>query len=370
MSSKRGEQDKVEKRGAFRCGVQTPRQGGVLQVGGVEIPVQLLDESAGGFAVLADRDPGVEVNDIVGLRTDAGWHEVRVARMSSEPTTAEAGRRTDAARPGTRLGLERLRDLEPWEASRRWMSWRDRLRVAGFFPLGKGNVLVGVIFASVITVGLVAIAILLCRSDQGFTMLATGLSQPAHPSPRAESTRRPEAGASREEGTPSEGPSSAPDSVSERKLASDDSTRGSSPPPGRPAWDRTIDEAIEVFYPASGGAPSSSLAYPPSREDEPWRTMVRRLPGAAAFLVKEVVQELGLTEQQVGRMERLVELTGEAIGQIPVRWPHETRWQHDAKRQILVAEARRRALEVLTEEQRARWETLQAEAAVEPGDAE
>ena len=98
--------------------------------------------------------------------------------------------------------------------------------------------------------------------------------------------------------------------------------------------------------------------------------MIRRLPGAAVFLVEEVVQELNLTQEQVDELERIVELVGEAIQQIPIRWSHESRQQHAEKRQIVLAEARRRALEVLTEEQRACWETLQAEAAGEPGDAD
>ena len=79
-------------------------------------------------------------------------------------------------------------------------------------------------------------------------------------------------------------------------------------------------------------------------------------------MLKEVVRELALTESQQEEIRRIADLSAEAIRQVRVRWPNETRQQHDQKRQILLVEARRRALEVLTDEQLARWQALQREA--------
>jgi len=356
----RAEQEGAEKREAFRCPVSAAGQEAVFQVGDAEIPVQLLDESAGGFALWADRDPGVEVDEVARLHTESGSHEVRVAHVQSEQQTSEMGQGTEGDPPGFRLGLERLRELEARGIMLPRMSWLDRVRVAGFCPLGTGNVAVGIVLALAITIGLVAIAVFLWRSDGTFIMPAGKLAKASPRSTIAESKserdRHTESERDRrasrpnfpEQDTTSERPATEPDWRWQRASTSDHSTRGS---------------------PRPSGGPRSAAADSEGCGDAPWRTMIRRLPGAAVFLVEEVVQELNLTQEQVDELERIVELVGEAIQQIPIRWSHESRQQHAEKRQIVLAEARRRALEVLTEEQRACWETLQAEAAGEPGDA-
>ena len=87
--------------------------------------------------------------------------------------------------------------------------------------------------------------------------------------------------------------------------------------------------------------------------------MIGRLPGANPFASEEVAQALGLSGSQQEEIERIIDLSSEAVRQIQQRWPDQTRQEQDEKRRILLDEARRRVLGLLTEEQRARWQALQ-----------
>ncbi|MCE5267770.1 MAG: hypothetical protein LLG00_07780 [Planctomycetaceae bacterium] len=69
-----------------------------LVVGEKSCDVQITDESAGGFGVRTCEPLEVNQGDVVQLRTDSGWFELRVARV--EQPDGEVA-----------LGLERIREL-------------------------------------------------------------------------------------------------------------------------------------------------------------------------------------------------------------------------------------------------------------------
>ncbi len=98
------EQDKALRR-SFRCRVPESQQEAVLRARDWRFAVRLLNESVEGAAVQLDRDPGVEIDDVVRLTTTLGSFEARVAHVSRiQPAETAAG----PAKPLFRLGLERL----------------------------------------------------------------------------------------------------------------------------------------------------------------------------------------------------------------------------------------------------------------------
>jgi hypothetical protein len=97
-----------DQRKSYRCPVDEAHQAAELVVGRRHVPIRLFNESAGGFAALADNDPRVSIGDVVGLRTCAGTFEVRVAHVGRVEPAAGNNQRPQAT---FQLGLERLRDL-------------------------------------------------------------------------------------------------------------------------------------------------------------------------------------------------------------------------------------------------------------------
>jgi hypothetical protein len=286
----------------------------VLRIGKQKVPVWVLDESARGFAIVADRHPGVAADDVARLCTDSGWHEVRVVRVSSyEPATADNEASSENAQRRFRVGLERLRDLAPGEANRGFHAWFDRLWIAGLLPAGSGTAAMAVLVVFVLTVGLTMGALVLRHSGR-----TVGTSRAPLPE-RAE-----------------------------------DSSLVLSMFPGQPNNARS-QRPNEAHGAGSTGKPHVSEVM-----SGRVAATVDALPGASPFALKEVAQELGLSESQREEIRRIIEASDQAIRQLSVRWPNQTRQQHEQKRQILFDEARRRALQLLTNEQRAQWEALQS----------
>lgn len=344
MASQRSGLEAGDRRNAFRCNVQSAREEALLVVGRKQVPARLTDESAGGFAVVTEGRLDVQVGDVVRLRTDSGWFEVRVANLRAEPAApTEATDETEVTESSLCLGLERQRELDQWDAPPVRRRWFDRLWVRSFPGLGTGSLLGGIVFAVVIAGGLVTGAMVLSRSDRLFTM-PTIRGKHANTNNDAVSPRPKESARRGEEQGPQE-----PDTPSREPPAGVRSPLGSAP-----------------AATANDSAPGPSPAVKPSgsQANKAWGAMIRSLAGADPFLLKEVVEELGLTEEQQEQIRRIAESSAEALRQIRVRWPTDTRQQHAEKRHIVLTEARRRALEVLNEEQRARWQALDQDGAV------
>jgi hypothetical protein len=125
----------AERRESFRCPTKGPRRHGRLRINKREIDVHILDESTGGFAIETDTEPGCQAGDTLLLEIALAWVEVRVVnleRREAEPDDAQEAVDT----PSTRISLERLRDIDEWEANpdeRPILSW-SRIR-SGLVPL-------------------------------------------------------------------------------------------------------------------------------------------------------------------------------------------------------------------------------------------
>ena len=330
-----------EKRSAFRCRVPASERESVLRVGRKRIPVRVLDESAGGFAVLVGRRPGVAADDVVRLWTDSGWHEARVVHVCEhEPAISDGNGGGERETPQFRVGLERLRDLTSWEADRGLRPWFDRLGIGGSLPLGTSTVVVGLVLAVSVTAALAAGAMVFRQMGHSGPTPDNALGQRARNSPQTASRSPGQARQPRE-----------PSKPDPRQSADARAASRSSSPARHPAGTVGSDPPVEQ--------PSSSVS---SRNAGDWSGLaatIWRLPGASPFALEEVARELELSKSQQEEIGRIVELSGEAIRQIRQRWPGQTRQQHAEKRRILLDEARRRVLALLTKEQRARWEAIQ-----------
>ncbi|MGD0898239.1 MAG: hypothetical protein ABR915_10420 [Thermoguttaceae bacterium] len=143
-----------DKRRTFRSPVHAPRERAVLKVGSTELPVVLLNESAGGLAVLTT-DPGkLWVEQVGMLKTKTIWFEVRVKYILRYEPEDDDGRAAEDVE--FRIGLHRLRELpQPGEATVR--SWRSR--VLGFLlPRERSGAFTG-LSLTVLSVALVILSL-------------------------------------------------------------------------------------------------------------------------------------------------------------------------------------------------------------------
>lgn len=104
----------TDQRKSFRILAPEGQVHAVLRVGRRSVTVRVVDSSAGGFALACQEVLSLKLGDVLRLRTNAGWHEVRVARQETY---------TD----GLLLGVRRLHDIDdPREAEcgkSRWMDY-------------------------------------------------------------------------------------------------------------------------------------------------------------------------------------------------------------------------------------------------------
>jgi len=289
-------------RGAFRCPLPQSRQEAVLKVGEDYVMARLVDESAKGFAVTTDRTPGVDVDDVIGLWTTAGRFEVRVASIAQ----ARASRTYLPQDPGhvelpSRLGLERLRDLGTEEPQPARLAWLDRLWHTGFSPWSSSSTSSAAMLIMACVVVPVLLIVAMTYFDRPLMKRLAQWSKGSDFSLRSQS--RVESPESRVE---------SPEPLS------------------------TLDSRLSTLY-----------------------STIRRLPGPSALVAPEVVRELALTDTQRAEIRRIVDATDEAIGQIDEYWRQDSRQTRSEKRTMLLNEARRRALEVLTPQQHASWNALQ-----------
>jgi hypothetical protein len=231
-------------------------------------PVQILDQSAGGFGVLCDRLPPIACGDIVKLRTESLLSEVRVVHWSNSERDADpAGGEQSPSTPQYRLGLIRLRDISvpkevPVRRGRR-VGWHISTPGFAHSPLA----LFAVVFGAVVVVS-VAVSVL----NSGGSAQRPGAENQSDPS-------------------------------------------GSFAQSGRNA-----SRELRVYE-------------------------AKRLPGALPFVMSGMARELNLSDAQVAQIRQIVDDTNEAMA------------RNEQARRIL-ENSRKRAVGVLTAQQRLLWESL------------
>lgn len=303
MASSQAEHRGPERRRSFRFINRQP-PAATLEIGHKRVPALILDESTEGFSVLMEQDLGVQVGDVLRLRTETTIDEVRVANVGREAH----GRRY-------RIGLQRLRELEVLGSPVPKIPWLVRWFRSD--PAVPGQSMVG----ATLLIGVLVIAAPLLATGLFFA-LSRAAAEPA-----------------------------ADWIVPERASGSD----GSSDPVRRFLLGQRDPGAPE---PSSRRAPSSTrISHTPGSQ---LQAIAESLPGAAALLVPEVAERLTLTIAQRQRLRELTEATEAALEQIERTAPDDSRKERARKRNVLFTEARKQALELLTPPQRAAWEALAA----------
>ncbi|MEN6405589.1 MAG: hypothetical protein ABFC77_03870 [Thermoguttaceae bacterium] len=308
-----------DQRQSFRCNVSNGRTECSLKVGQHALPARLLDESAGGFAVEVDQVAGLNAGDTGLLLTDVGWFSVRIVHIAEQAADPDAA-------PSYRLGLLRLSDATPYQAPRVSL-WAGtlRFRLGQWTPTNTPLVL----FVVLLTVVTVLAALYLTKSRWPVTVF-----------------------------------DNAPD-------ASPDPDRSSDATPANPFRTKfhssRVRQADESYDDSPFDSPSQFGRNPVRRRgsassgsSSEWmlHESVRRMAGASALTMPEVIQRLQLTDPQQAQIRRLIDQTVDAIRQMERQSVGRSRGERAQLRAQLLEQSRQEAVNLLTDSQRAEWDRL------------
>jgi len=280
------EQPQDQQRRSHRFVVGANVQGELVLANRSRWPVHLLDQSAGGFAVLTDGPTPIAHGDTAQLQTDSFCSQVRVV-YSNEVVPGEGD--GGESMPRFRLGLMRLGDLgmpsDDHESGSGWLPWR-------LSRPGNNRAQI-ILFLCILAIPVIAIMIigtfLSSRSLRNYVV---------H---------------SRTDG----------DYTVDPLQRNGNASPGSAEAQGESAGTR--------------GQGSAQLE---SRLDD-----LKYLPGAAPFVTTGVIRDLQLTDDQLERIRGILDETDKVIAE-----------NEDYRK--LFDLGRREVLNLLTDQQRRRWENL------------
>ncbi len=151
-------------RDSYRYPIEESQQSAQMLFGKTWTPVELLDESAGGFGILVDLLPDVAVGDVVRLRCGVQCFEVEVMHVAQCPTV-DGSHDERRGQPPCQLGVRRVSEVFPKADA--GLPWFQRIRARWQLPHssldGKG---LGVGLAIAFFVGVLpAVAVLSLRTN-------------------------------------------------------------------------------------------------------------------------------------------------------------------------------------------------------------
>ena len=295
---------------------------------------RLLDESAGGFAVLVHHPPALSVGQPAQLHTDSGWFEVRIVNVR-EAAPPEGGSEADPTgpEPWFRVGLLRLGEATLADTSRmRLIAESLYFRFSKRCSTNGTMITVGILLALAIALLPLAWQSLSFRADH----------------PKAQRTAN-----DAELDLPVLASSDHPLLKLPFPLGPSDG-RQSGSKAADPA--ETSPEAPDTGQSASGSRRDTDqlpkLSVPMSAQD--LQTMIRRLAGAEAMTLSEVAQRLRLSERQKWQIRRIVNDTADYMRKLTLDTAPQGRKSHKfiERCEALLSDSRRQALELLTPQRR------------------
>ncbi len=304
-----------EQRRSVRCAVSGGRHV-ELRIDGQRYPGRMLDQSAGGFAVLLDCPPQVGELNAVALHTDAGDFEVRIAFVSEDTAAGESHAPGEPAPPKFRVGLARIRDIDPLEeGTSPGLGPLVRLAVGSLLPRSTSGMFTGLGLALLAA----AVPILLLPLFGHISTAPKGRGEPA-----------------------------AVDLVRYAR-----SSEG-----GRPAAERTA--AATARGAVNGKSEFGERLLNPAHDraqahHDELRRLARGAPGAAAFQLPEVARWLRLTPHQQQHIAQFVELAEASLAELSAQAHTMDRATRAVKRQAILDAARQEAVAALDEMQQALW---------------
>jgi hypothetical protein len=327
-----------EQRKSFRCTTAIPRPGCEIMLGTTVLPARLLDESAGGFAVLVNRPPSVEVNQLAQLHTKGGWYNVCIVHVAEVTPRLDVGNAVATEEgPWFRLGIRRLGEaVQPDQPAISRLAATLRFHLARWCPSGMMSALFGLLAVIVV----VAAAAVMDRSwfaghhnggqARSESKTLRKLAQPVL-SPFVELLGG--AGWMAQESSPS--------NISAKEAKVNRS----------PSGDRESS-----FGASRGHRRETNATFTPFDLD--LRETMRRLPVATALTLPEVVKELQLTASQQKKIGEIIDTTAQEMRELDQQLPGQQRQWTSQVRAELNEQAQQEALGLLTGRQLARWKEL------------
>jgi len=325
------------RRESFRCAVADTRQNCAINVGSEVRQARLLNQSAGGFAVLVDRPADLNIGDTAELRTDAGWFTVRLVHVEEVEAINDDAVASQQS-PWFRLGFSRLGDSMPLDEPAVSLLARNLwFRQAQWYSQSRTPMIVGVLLAVAVAIILVGLL------DMNW---GAGQAKDQQPSTWNDWLRNLVVSSGSPQGAPL--PRSVWPAADGLPLARGlaESRDGSFPLEESRAVSSPDNDRVETT------GPTSFLS------GRALHDTVGRLSGAAALLLPDVVKKLKLTGDQQKQIAQLNEETTRAIRKLYQQSAGLQRQQISEMCAQLFDEALQKALKLLTGRQRAEWESF------------
>jgi|GEM_PF-5625882 len=317
------EQAIADQRKAFRFPISEDQRNASLEIEGVRHPILLLEESSCGFSIRIFETGIVSQNDVVRLKTNAAWFEVRVVHIRKEEVSA-----TLEQRESYRIGLERLRVLERWDIEGHCkpigFPW-NLLRLPNF------------------SVAFFAVSLLLIC---GVTVLLIFLAswQPKYSG--FDGLRMPEKLAHRlKPSTAGNTYSKVEDSEPEKPWSTKTKHRSKVTPVKSTKWVslKKLSNSSNILESENGDLPLSQIC---------------NLPGVNAFTFPEVVELLGLSKSQVKQLDEITKASDDAILHISDSPEMGSRQKRAELIDQIHRESQKAVLDILNDEQKKIWVSL------------
>jgi hypothetical protein len=303
----------AEQRKYHRFPVPGSRQEGELRFGDSRIAIRLLDQSANGFAAMAWQTPVAGIGCKAIMRAGDDWFEVCLKNV----TQIDIPQCDEDPPPGDqvkcyRLGLYRLGDISnPDQKEEKW-SWpvlRENLK--NVMPANTTTFGFGLLFVCIV-IGLPVLAILFFQHLKG----GTG-GDPGRFSKNIAYV----------------------DEQMKKDLDWENLSAGGS------------SEVAPVVSLEAGAAAVERLA----NYAEELNHIIHGKPGASVFIAPQIIQQLNITKEQQDKIRAIVDATSEAIDALKA---HVDGAISPEQYQHLFDLARNNALQLLTDDQRRKWQNL------------
>ncbi|MBN2291734.1 MAG: hypothetical protein JXM70_04875 [Pirellulales bacterium] len=336
-------------RNSYRCPINETRQQTQIRFGKTWIPVELLDESAGGFGVHVEHAPQVGIGDIVWLRCGDKCFEVEVRHVTQFPH-ADGSQDETADGAACKLGLKRLSEvfLETGNHSpylRRIMRKRSGLP---YSPGGKGlaiGLMVAFLVGALPAVAVVLLGTNITDSWQADSRADENGFKFGSRSPSTKQTKikldgkvdGSHASASGDNGlrTTGSGISTTGKGVLPAKISLNKRQKG--------VWQMLLDNAkLQV-------------------DIEPWTD-------AVLVLLAKLVRQMGLSDLQQVESAQILEYTDQSLAKLNATGATENQEEFTQKQMSILEGAYASLINMLNDKQQDKWNELvekQGEAAAE-----
>lgn len=306
-----------EKRTSLRLPVLGPQQDGELRIGDRRMPVQILDQSANGFAALASNISDLAVGSNGLLRVGEDWFDIRLANISPvELPESEESFLPEVQEQYYRLGLYRITDTLDPDKKQKYCSPVWRINLYSVIPANITTISFGLLFA-IFVIGMPICMIIVFR---GWETKKGG-----------DSVR-----------------------LTKHIAATKESDNYS------PNWEKVLATEKSRSSTSSSNSEKSQPQQltPDAGNLKALQTIINKKPGASVFAVPEILTKLELSPAQQKQIQAIIDATDQVLAELKKELKDHISPEQYEK---VMKAARESAVQVLTGDQRRRWQILTGE---------